>query len=248
VKQEDRSVETRVESPIDKRSDIPAGSSQEDLEAQNGIVTAFSEGWPSLPRTRSASGSRVSAMTMGYADERSLAGQEPTERDNIPLIRPVNSEADGANAKLSMVPGGTIHQTLSQRLLPWISAAFVLAGILFGLIYRLTAPRQQSRSDRWDPLGGDVRVKLQPSGGAWPHLGQTGLAQIRLAQTGLAQTGPAQTGLEKGLRDHTDAALTPSSTGTAAGSARTSLDRRGPKREYEESLIEILGRLKRSAA
>jgi len=254
VRQEDRPVETRVESPIDKRSDIPTGSSQEESPAApNDIVTAFSEGWPSLPRTRTASGSRVSAMTMGYADERSLAGQEPTERDNIPLIRPVNSEADGANAKLSMVPGGTIHQTLSQRLLPWISAAFVLAGILFGLIYRLTAPRQQSRSDRWDPLGGDVRVKLQPSGGAGPYLGQTGLAQIRLAQTGLAQTGlmqtgPSPTGPEKGLRDHTDAALTPSSTGTAAGSARTSLDRRGPKREYEESLIEILGRLKRSAA
>ena len=253
-KQEDRSVETRAESPIDKRSDIPVGSSQEEsLAVPNGIVTAFSEGWPSLPRTRTASGSRVSAMTMGYADERSLAEQEPTERDNIPLIRPVNSESDGANAKLSMVPGGTIHQTLSQRLLPWVSAAFVLAGILVGLIYRLTAPRQQSRSDRWDPLGGDVRVKLQSSGGAGLHLGQTGLAQIRLAQTGLAQTGlmqtgPSPTGPEKGLRDHTDAALTPSSTGTAAGSARTSLDRSGPKREYEESLIEILGRLKRSAA
>jgi hypothetical protein len=182
-------------------------------------------------------------MTMGYADERSLAEQEPTERDNMPLIRPVDSETDGANAKLSMVPRGTIHQTLSQRLLPWVSAAFVLAGIVVGLIYRLTAPRQQSRSDRWDPLGGHVRVKLQPSGGAGPHLGQTGLAQIRLAQTGPAPTGPA-----KELRDHTDAALTPSSTGTAAGSARTSSDRRRPKREYEESLSEILGRLKRSAA
>ena len=94
-----------------------------------------------------------------------------------------------------MVPGGAVHQTLSQQLLPWVSAAFVLAGILVGLIYRLTAPRQQSRSDRWDPLGGDVRVKLQPSGGAGPRQGQTDLAQIRLAQIRLAQIRLAQTGL-----------------------------------------------------
>jgi hypothetical protein len=163
---------------------------------------------------------------MGYADEPSSADQgsadqESSEADNMPLIWPVLAEADTVSAPLA--PGGFI-----QRMLPWGSAALVLAGILVGLICRFTTPRQRSRADRRAAETDVVRVKKQPSGGTGSRLGQNDLAWT--------------------VRERPDAALPPPASGAAMAGARISLERDRPRREYQESLHDIFDRLKRSAA
>ena len=141
--------------------------------------------------------------------------------DNMPLVWPVLAEADTVSSPLA--PGSVI-----QRMLPWGSAALVLAGILVGLVCRFTTPRQRSRTDRWDTETDVVRVKMQPSGGTGPRPGQNDLAWT--------------------VRERPDAALPPPTSGAAMANARSSLERDRPRREYQESLHDIFDRLKRSAA
>jgi hypothetical protein len=234
TRRENRSFGTRAENPIGNRSETSAGPAQEKtFTVPDGIVTSFSEAWPSLPQAGNALGRRLSPMRNSDAAEPSSVDQTSTVPDNMPLvrpvrtelIRPVHTETVGANVILSaanVIPSAS--DGAIQQMLPWLIVALGLAGVIVGLIYRLAAPRRRSHADRWDNAIGVARVRQDPIGG----VGQR----------------PAKT-----VRDPPDAALKPASAGRWVESARDAWERDDhSRREFEASLREIVDRRRRSAA
>jgi len=211
TRQDERSELTQVESPIiNPRETAAAPAYDEPVSIPSGVVTSFSESWPSLPGTEDAWRLRLSAMRRSYAEEPAATEQAVTANDNAQLVSPVRTESASGNVRSSMEPGLAM-----QQILPWLIGAMGLAGVIAGFICTHSTSRRQPRADH-RYTDGITRVTLRPSGELTTRPGPRIVA-----------------------RDRSDMPRAPSWSVNWVESASVAKDRGQQQREFEERLQEI---------